>query len=112
MFSRKLSRLLLLLVLLLSQGAAVAEVTVIRLQIRDHLFWPAEFTIAAGTKAKLVIENLDDTPEEFESYPLNREKVIMGKRSAVVFIGPLVPGEYAFFGEFHPKTAMGKVIVR
>ena len=64
----------------------------------------------AHTKVKLLITNNDPTPEEFESYELNREKVIMGRRTAVVFIGPLAPGEYPFFGEFHPKTAQGKVI--
>ena len=35
----------------------------------------------------------------------------MGGRKAVVFIGPLAPGEYPFFGEFNPNTALGKVIV-
>ena len=67
--------------------------------------------IPANTKIKLVINNLDPTPEEFESYELNREKVINGSRKAVIFIGPLPVGEYPFFGEFYPKTAQGKVIV-
>ena len=54
--------------------------------------------------------NRDDTPEEFESYELNREKVIVGNSQGVVFIGPLKPGEYPFFGEFNMKTALGKII--
>jgi len=49
--------------------------------------------------------------EEFESYELNREKVIPAGRKGIVFIGPLRPGVYPFFGEFFPKTAQGKVIV-
>jgi len=59
---------------------------------------------------KLVVYNRDSTPEEFESYELNREKVIMGNSKAIIFIGPLKPGEYPFFGEFNPTTALGKVI--
>ena len=59
----------------------------------------------------LLVKNLDPTPEEFESYELNREKVIAGTSQAVIFIGPLAPGEYPFFGEFYPKTAQGKVRV-
>ena len=50
------------------------------------------------------------TPEEFESFELNREKVIKGKRKAVIFIGPLRPGRYPYFGEFHPETAQGIII--
>jgi len=60
---------------------------------------------------KLIVYNRDPTPEEFESFELNREKVIMGGAKAVIFIGPLPPGEYPFFGEFHPNTALGKIVV-
>ncbi len=81
------------------------------IEIRDHLFYPSELTIPSGVKVKLRIINSDETPEEFESFELNREKVILGKRSGVVFIGPLSTGEYPFFGEFYPKTAQGKIVV-
>jgi hypothetical protein len=84
---------------------------VFALEIRDHLFYPAELVIPAGTKVKLVVANRDPTPEEFESYELNREKVILGGTQAVIFIGPLEPGTYPFFGEFNPKTAQGTVRV-
>jgi hypothetical protein len=83
---------------------------VIEIEIREHLFWPSEVRVPANTKVKLLVYNRDPTSEEFESYELNREKVIMGNRKAVIFIGPLLPGEYPFFGEFHPDTAQGKVI--
>ena len=91
--------------------SAAAATPVIEIEIRDHLFHPSEIVIPANTKVKLVINNLDPTSEEFESYELNREKVINGSSKAVIFIGPLPPGEYPFFGEFYPKTAQGKVLV-
>ena len=84
---------------------------VIEIEIRDHLFFPDEITIPADTKVKLLIKNNDPTAEEFESYELNREKIIAGNTQAVIFIGPLPPGVYPFFGEFFPKTALGKIIV-
>jgi hypothetical protein len=90
--------------------AANAATPVFEIEIRDHLFFPSELTVPAGKKIKLVVYNRDPTPEEFESYELNREKVIMGSSKAIIFIGPLRPGEYPFFGEFNPKTAQGKVI--
>ena len=48
--------------------------------------------------------------KEFESYELNREKVIPGLSKGVVFIGPLRPGRYPFFGEFNQKTAQGVIV--
>jgi len=80
-----------------------------RLIIKDHRFQPAELTLPAGQKIKLLVENQDSTPEEFDSHDLNREKVIMGNSSATIFIGPLTPGRYTFIGEFHATTAIGTI---
>jgi plastocyanin len=90
--------------------AAYAEVPVYEVEIREHLFYPAELHVPAGQKIKLQVINQDSTPEEFESFELNREKVIMGKRKATIFFGPLNSGEYPYFGEFHPETAQGVII--
>ena len=68
--------------------------------------------VPAGKKVRLVIENRDATPEEFESHALNREKVIAGKSRATIFIGPLKPGRYAFVGEYNEKTAQGVIVVQ
>ena len=99
------------LALALCANSLFAAVPVIEIEIRDHLFYPAEIVVPARTKVKLLIINQDPTPEEFESYELNREKVINGNSKTVIFIGPLAPGEYPFFGEFSPRTAQGMVRV-
>jgi hypothetical protein len=96
----------------LAATSLLAATPVVEIEIRDHLFFPPEIEIPADTKVKLIVKNLDPTPEEFESYELNREKVISGNSQTVIFIGPLPPGEYPFFGEFNPKTAQGKVLVK
>lgn len=83
----------------------------IQIEIRDHLFYPAEIKIAEDTKVKLLFINHDSTAEEIESDELNREKIIPGNSQGAIFIGPLKKGEYSFFGEFFHKTAQGKVIV-
>ena len=101
----------LLLALLPLGQAAIAKTPIYELEIRNNLFNPSELSIPANTKVKLVVFNRDETPEEFESYELNREKVILGGRKAIIFIGPLSPGVYPFFGEFNPRTAQGQVIV-
>lgn len=89
--------------------AAVPEFTVV---IKDHLFTPNNITLPADTKVKLIIDNQDSTAEEFESHDLKREKVIAGNTKATVMVGPLKPGTYTFFGEFHPKTAQGTLTVK
>ena len=79
--------------------------------IKDHTFSPAELTIPARKKVKLLVQNQDPTPEEFESYDLNREKIVPGNGEITVFIGPVKPGRYKFFGDFH-KEAQGIIIAQ
>ncbi len=93
-------------------GSARADEPVFEITIKDHRFEPEETVVPAGEKVKLVIKNLDATPEEFESYDLNREKVVNGNSEITVFIGPLDPGTYGYFGEFNPDTAQGRIIAR
>jgi heme/copper-type cytochrome/quinol oxidase subunit 2 len=88
-------------------AADPAEFTIV---IREHRFEPAELKVPANTKIKLIIQNEDDSAEEFESHELNREKIVAPKSSITVWVGPLEPGEYPFFGEFHMDTALGKLI--
>jgi len=80
------------------------------IQIKDHKFMPAKIVVPAGEKIKLRIENLDPTPEEFESHDFNREKIITGGGKATMYVGPLKPGQYKFFGEFNEDTAQGLII--
>lgn len=86
---------------------AAEEVTIV---IKDHKFEPARVEVPVGKKIKLIIDNQDATPEEFESHELKREKVIQGNSQGVVLIGPLESGEYPFFGEFNEATAQGVIV--
>lgn len=82
----------------------------IEIKIINNLFHPSQVYVPANKKLKLIIFNEDNEPEEFDSFTLNREKVIFGNAKAVIYIGPLEVGEYPFFGQYHPTTAQGKVI--
>ncbi len=97
--------------LLLMPVLALAADPEVSLVIRDHVFVPAEIRAPAGKKVLLAVENRDATAEEFESFELNREKVIPPKAKGHVFVGPLAPGRYPFFGDFHEATARGVLIV-
>ena len=80
--------------------------------IKDHKFGPAQLNIPAGQKIKLTIDNQDPTAEEFESYALNREKVVSGGKQGIIYVGPLKPGSYKYFGDFNPKTAQGVIVAQ
>ncbi len=105
-----MKNLLLILLVIFASGALADDEYLI--VIKNHRFEPTELIIPAGKKVKLRIENKDASPEEFESHELNREKVIAGNSTANVYIGPLSPGRYPFFGEFNEATAKGVVIAK
>lgn len=80
--------------------------------IKDHTFSPVELIVPAGQRIKLRVANQDATPEEFESHDLRREKIIGGNKTATIFVGPLKPGKYHYFGEFNMDTANGYIIAK
>jgi hypothetical protein len=93
----------------LAAFAADGELTLV---LENHKFAPERLEVPAGKKVKLTVDNRDATPEEFESSELRIEKVIPGKSKGIVWLGPLKPGEYKFFGEYHEKTAQGVVVAK
>jgi plastocyanin len=102
---------LLFLALLLPLTVLAVETDYV-LVIKDHQFQPAELTVPAGKKIKVVIENRDASPEEFESHSLNREKLIAANASVSIYIGPLSVGRYPFYGEFNEATAQGVIVAK
>jgi plastocyanin len=91
-------------------GAVQSAEPEAQLVIKNHRFEPAELKVPSGQRIKLVVHNQDSTPEEFESHSLNREKLIPGGAKTTIYIGPLKPGRYAFFGEYNETTAKGAVV--
>ena len=82
------------------------------IEIKNHRFEPDLINVPADTKFKIIIENLDNTIEEFESDDLKKEKLIGAGKKISLLIAPLKAGEYKFYGDFHQKTAQGKIIVK
>jgi len=80
--------------------------------IKNHVFDPAAITIPAGQKVKITVKNEDAEAAEFESFELNREKVVPANDAISVYIGPLDPGNYPFFNDFDPNKTKGKIIAK
>ena len=82
------------------------------IQIKNHKFSPEILEIPAEKNFTLIIENLDKTLEEFESDDLRKEKLVRSNKKVKIKVGGLKKGEYKFYGDFHKKTAKGKIIIK
>ncbi len=99
-------------VLFLASGrvAPAAAQTEIALTIENNRFQPEEIKVKAGAPFVLVIINKDKAPEEFESHDLRIEKVIPAGKTVRLKMPALKAGTYGFVGEYHDKTAKGRIV--
>jgi len=81
------------------------------LTLEHHQFVPEKISVLPNKRFVIVLENKDNHPEEFESYDLEFEILVLPHKTIRVPVRPLPKGTYAFFGDFHPKTAKGMVSV-
>lgn len=93
-------------------GAAAEDLTTFQLTAKNGHFSPETIEAPAGKKFRIVIKNEGSTPEEFESIELRKETVLAPGVTRTVVFAPMKPGTYQFFGDFHPDTAKGQLIVK
>ncbi len=93
-----------------ASGIAIADPVVLTLS--SHKFAPSEFTVPANQKFQFRVTNTDDAPAEFESHDLKVEKIVVPGGTITVTAGPLKPGTYQFFDDYHPDDANGTVTAK
>ena len=104
-------RLLILLTVLIPAGA-LSDDTVIELRFENHSFTPQTITVPANQSLTLRITNASKEPIEFESFKLNREKVVGPGETVVVRLPALRPGSYDFYDDFHQDVPAGSIIAK
>ena len=105
-------RLALTIILVLAAApVALADDPVVMITLKDNQFVPSEVPVPAGVKVQLLIKNEQQVSAEFESTSLHREKIVTAGGQISVFVGPLDPGSYEFFDDFHSATR-GHLIVK
>ena len=97
--------------LLAIAAPALADDPSFSIVLKNNQFVPSEVQIPAGVKVKLVVRNENPTPSEFESTQFHREKIVPPGQEIIVFVGPLNPGSYEFFDDFHQETR-GHLVVK
>ena len=111
---RRVLWLLQVVLLSIACGAALASAAdtppELALTLDQHRFSPEELRVKADAPFVLVIANKDQEDEEFEMASLRIEKIIPGGKTLHLKMPALKKGTYEFIGEFHEKTAKGRIV--
>src|SRR5262245_32174855 len=97
--------------LLVPLRGARADESGVPLMVDDGGFVPPEVTGPAGERFRIAITNRTDAAIEFESFELNRERVVQPGQTVAVYVSGLAPGRYEFFDDFH-QTRRGMLVIK
>jgi plastocyanin len=91
-------------VLALAAAGAAWAADPVQIVLKDNKFSPSEVRIPAGERVRIELQNQGSTVAEFESADMKFEKVVVAGGKITVSVGPLKPGTYKFFDEYHPEA--------
>lgn len=83
----------------------------VRLTVKNGGFEPTEIQGPPGERMKLEITNGTGTSVEFESFELDRERVIPPGKTVTIYVSGLETGRYEFFDDFNP-TRRGALVIK
>jgi len=105
-------RLTVLVTILFSAPLARGDDTVIELRFENRRFTPQIITVPANQPLTIKVTNASKEAIEFESFKLNREKVVGPGETIIVRIPALHPGTYDFYDDFHQDVPEGSIIAK
>jgi Cupredoxin-like domain len=82
------------------------------IRFADHHFAPRTLVVPAGQPLMLTVVNSSRERIEFESFKLNREKVVGPGETITVRLPALRAGSYDFFDDFHPDVSEGEIVAK
>jgi hypothetical protein len=97
---------------LLVVTVARADDPIFRIEFKDGTLTPRRLEVPANQRFSLELHNLGETPAEFESRELRKEKVLAPATTSVLVIRTLDPGEYDFFDDFHPDAPPAVLVAK
>ena len=84
----------------------------VELRFENRRFTPQTLTVPANRPFKIKIVNASKEVIEFESFKINREKVIGPGETVVVPMPALKPGSYDFYDDFHRDVPEGSIVAK
>ena len=103
---------LVILLLALASSNARGEDTVIELRFENHRFAPQTVTVPPNQPVTIKVTNASKETIEFESFKLNREKVVGPGETITIRLPGLRPGSYDFYDDFHQDVPEGSIIAK
>ena len=102
---------------------AVAAIAVARLgsalaqdeqeiRFENHKFTPQTLSVPSGQKLAIKVINASKETIEFESFKLNREKVVTPGETITVHLPELSAGAYDFYDDFHQDVPEGSIVAK
>jgi len=85
---------------------------VVEIHFADGHFVPEKLSVQAGSPFVIKVVNLSSERIEFESFKLNREKVVEPGKTILVKVPALRPGTYDFFDDFNEKVPEGSIVAQ
>jgi plastocyanin len=92
--------------------APAAEDNVFELHYENRKFIPQTLEVPSGRTFRIKIINASKEAIEFESFKINREKVVGPGETVTVNIPALKPGTYDFYGDFHRDVPEGTIVAK
>jgi hypothetical protein len=93
-------------------GARAEEDPVFRIEFKDGAVTPRRLEVPANHRLVLELHNVGETPAEFESRDLRKEKVLAPGATSTLVIRTLDPGEYDFFDDFHTDAPPAVLVAK
>jgi len=102
----------LLFLALVSLGGPANAEDALEIHFENHKFTPQTLNVPSGQKLTLKVTNASQETIEFESFKLNREKVVTPGETITVHLPELSPGSYDFYDDFHQDVPQGAIIAK
>jgi len=98
----------------MSRGIAdpIAAGNILEIRFENHQFSPQTLIVPVHKPLQIKIINLSNEKIEFESFSLNREKVLEPGKSVILTIPALRAGSYDFFDDFHQDVPEGAIVAK
>ena len=94
------------------QASPMCADTEPEIRFENHQFKPLTLTVPAGQKLTIKVTNSSNETIEFESFKLNREKVVSPGETIAVNLPALNPGTYDFYDDFHQDVPQGSIVAK
>jgi len=102
----------LMLLTTVARAAGAPADDAIELRFENRKFIPQTLNVPANRPFKIKIVNAGKEAIEFESFKINREKVVGPGETVTINVPALKMGSYDFYDDFHRDVPEGTIVAK